>query len=290
MPKHHWFISFFACLNLTAIAVGSVSAQALLPYTLDLNSEHLEAQGQELIEDAIQLVRFQQYDLALPYAKLSTQLASEDYESWFVLGSLLSQQENFDEAIIALQRAYNLNPNEAGILLSLGSVYFQKQDYEMAAQKLEAALSLNPEAIDGLFDLGNTYLLLKRYSEAIEVYQKSVNIEPQFWPSINNIGLVHYEQGNPQKAIEYWQQATAVDDQATEPNLAIAVAWYSLGQKDKAFALAESALSLDPRYADLEFLRENLWGDRLLADTKIFLETPQIQALLEELPIPDPEF
>lgn len=290
MAKHHWFISLFACLNLTAITVGSVSAQALLPYTLDLNSEHLEAQGQELIEDAIQLVRFQQYDLALPYAKLSTQLASENYEGWFVLGSLLSQQENFDEAIIALQRAYTLNPNEAGILLSLGSVYFQKQDYEMAAQKLETALTLNPEAIDGLFDLGNTYLLLKRYSEAIEVYQKSVNIEPQFWPSINNIGLVHYEQGDSQKAIEYWQQATAVDDQATEPQLAIAVAWYSLGQKDKAFALAESALRLDPRYGDLEFLRENLWGDRLLADTKIFLETPQLQALLQELPIPDPEF
>jgi hypothetical protein len=39
-----------------------------------------------------------------------------------------------------------------------------------------------------------------------------------------------------------------------------------------------SALRIDSRYADLDFLKENLWGDRLLTDTKKFLELPQIKS------------
>ncbi len=37
---------------------------------------------------------------------------------------------------------------------------------------------------------------------------------------------------------------------------------------------------MDNRYSDLEFLRENLWGDRLLGDTKRFLDTPQMRAII----------
>ena len=39
-----------------------------------------------------------------------------------------------------------------------------------------------------------------------------------------------------------------------------------------------SALRIDSRYADLDFLKENLWGDRLLSDTKKFLELPEIKS------------
>jgi hypothetical protein len=54
--------------------------------------------------------------------------------------------------------------------------------------------------------------------------------------------------------------------------------------------IAETALTFDPRYGNLEFLKENLWGDILLSDAKSFLETCPIQSLLRRLPIPDPEF
>ncbi len=36
--------------------------------------------------------------------------------------------------------------------------------------------------------------------------------------------------------------------------------------------MGEAALRIDKRFADVAFLKENLWGDRLLADTKKFLQ------------------
>jgi tetratricopeptide (TPR) repeat protein len=120
--------------------------------------------------------------------------------------------------------------------------------------------------------------MLKQFPKAIAQYEKAVSLEKNFWPALNNIGLVKYEQGDIRAAIKQWEAAIAIDDEAAEPQLAIAVALYAQGDQEKGLSQGEAAIRLDSRYADLEFLKENLWGDRLLADTKKFLETPRIQA------------
>jgi hypothetical protein len=62
----------------------------------------------------------------------------------------------------------------------------------------------------------------------------------------------------------------------------MAVALYSKGDRDQGLALGEAAIQIDSRYSDLKFLKENLWGTRLLADTKKFLETPRIRASIAQ--------
>jgi hypothetical protein len=53
---------------------------------------------------------------------------------------------------------------------------------------------------------------------------------------------------------------------------------YAQGEQEKALALGEAAIRIDSRYADLDFLKENLWGERLLTETQKFLANPKIQA------------
>lgn len=280
MPKLNWLFSLFAIAGFSTIALP-VSGQALLPYTLQLDSEELEQQGVALIQDAVQLVRFEQYDLALPRAKLATQLAPNLFETWFVLGSLYVQQKEFDKGIEVLMKARAIAPDEPGIMFTLGSAYFQKTNYNAAIKELEAGLKLDPEATEALFDLGNSYLMLQRYPESIAVYERAIAQNEEFWPAINNIGLVKYEQGDVAGAIQHWRDSVAVDPEAAEPQLAIAVALYTQGQQQEGIKLGEAALSLDRKYADVEFLKENLWGERLIGDTQRFLAIPEIQAVIE---------
>ena len=236
------------------------------------------------------LVRFQQYELALPRAKLATQLAPNNFRGWFILGSLYVQQQKVDEGIRILRRARALAPDEAGILFTLGSAYFQKGDYSTSVNVLEKGLKLVKEdAPEALFDLGNAYFKLQDYSKAIATYEKSFDQEKNFWPAINNIGLVQYEKGDSQGAIENWQRAIAIDEKAAEPQLAVAVALFAQGQQESGLALGEKALAIDSRYADLDFLKENLWGESLIKDTETFLRTPQMQAVLARLGEPSLE-
>jgi tetratricopeptide (TPR) repeat protein len=117
----------------------------------------------------------------------------------------------------------------------------------------------------------------------------AVNQDKKFWPAINNIGLIKYEEGDVPGAIQQWQTAVSIDKKAAEPLLALAVASYNQGDKQKSLQMGVSALRIDSRYADLNFLKENLWGDRLLADTKKFLALPEIKSasqLQKETPTP----
>ncbi len=289
MPKLNWLYSLLASAGLSTMIALPVNSQALLPYIPDLNSEKLEQQGISLAQDALQLLRFGRYQSALPRAQLATQLAPDVFQTWLILGNLYLQQEEVDEGIRALKIANALAPEEAGIYFSLGSAYFQKDDYEGAVEQLNKGIAIEPESPVAFFDLGNSYLMLNRNSKAIESYQKAVDLDDKFWPAINNIGLVQYEDGDIDEAISSWEASITIDNQQSEPQLALAVALYHQGQEEDALKIGEQALNRDPRYADLEFLRKNLWGSRLLNDTQTFLETPTIQALLARLEEQPPE-
>ena len=68
-----------------------------------------------------------------------------------------------------------------------------------------------------------------------------------------------------------------------QTQLAVAAAVYKQGDRERGLALGEQAIKLDSRYADLKFLKENLWGDRLLKDAQSLLETPRLKATLAQV-------
>jgi len=280
-------ISFFPLL-ITIGLWGSAqpsSAQALIPHTLRLDTAKLEQQGLGLAQEASQLAQFQQYELALQRAKLATQLAPKSPEVWSLLGGLYLQTNDLDQGITSLKKSQSLNVSgkNSAVLFALGSAYFQKGNYLMAVDYLKQGLKLKPNVPGALFDLGNAYLMLKRFPEAIAQYEQAVAQDKSFWPAINNIGLIQYEVGDENAALKQWQRAADLDTKAAEPRLAIAAALYAKGKRDQGLSSGDAALRLDSRYADLKFLKENLWGERLLTDTRKLLETPQIRATLTQI-------
>ena len=286
VPKRVSLISFLVFCSFISVS-PKVNAQALVPHTVQLDAAKLEQQGLVLAQEAAQLAQFRQYDLAMPRARLATQLAPNSDKVWFLLGGLYLQSEELDKAVNALQKAQRLNPKNAETYFALGSAYFQQEQYQPAIKEYKAGLKIQPNDPEGLFDLGNAYYMLGKLPQAVTEYKKSVFQKQDFWPAVNNIGLILYEQGDTKNAINQWQQAIAKANKAkqpaAEPQLALAVALYNRGSqadRQRGLAIGEAALKLDQRYADLNFLKENLWGNRLLSDTKKFLELPSIQAAL----------
>lgn len=262
------------------------TAQALLPYTLPLDQERLQANGESLARDAAQLAQFQQYDEALARAQLAVQLLPGDADILALLGGLYLQASEPQplEAIATLTRAKALQPENALVMFTLGNAYFSQAEFLAAAQSIEAGLVLDPENANALFDLGNAYYKLNRHEQAIAQYEKAVEKDAKFWPAVNNIGLVMYESGDINGAIAKWQQALEIaETEETEPQLAIAIAQYGQGNPTLANDSAIAALERDPRYADIDFLKENLWGEKLIAATEQFFSTPPLQDLLAQL-------
>jgi tetratricopeptide (TPR) repeat protein len=289
-----------ALLSCGVVTVAPASSQVILPYVSQQNQKDFVREAARLYESALRLSQFQLYEQAIPRAVLANQLAPERSDILLLLGTLYLQNQKSDKSIETLRKAQALAPKDANVLLSLGTAFFQKGSYPQAIEQLQAGLKIKPASVPGLFDLGNAYYRSKRYPEAISAYENAyrsnkIELEKRdkparnsppsppkqdFWPALNNIGLIYYESNDLPNAIKYWQQAVSIEKKAAEPQLAMAVALYQQGKQEEAFKLGETALRNDSRYASIDFLKENLWGDKLLTHTQGFLRTPRIKAVL----------
>ena len=94
--------------------------------------------------------------------------------------------------------------------------------------------------------------------------------------------MIKYETGDLETAKKYWEQSIKIDNKQTEPQLALAVAIYTQGDKTKGLELAKTALKIDKRFGKIEYLKEQIWQDKLIRDTKILLNEPTIKAFLNQ--------
>jgi tetratricopeptide (TPR) repeat protein len=268
------------CVGFAVVNSAPAFSQALLPYVAEQDRKDFAREAERLYKNALELAQYQLYDQAISRAVLANQLAPERSDILLLLGTLYLQNQKSDRSIEILTQALAMKPKEANILLTLGSAYFQKGNYPAAIERLQSGLSLDPKNLSGLFDLGNAYSRSKQYPQAIEAYERATNLKKDFWPALNNIGLISYETNNLANAVKYWQQAISIDKKAAEPQLALAVALYQQGKQEEAYRLGEAALRNDSRYASIDYLKENLWGDKLVSHTQGFLRTPRIKAAL----------
>lgn len=289
MPKR---IAFFPLLAITGLSVTGVhiapppaQSQALTPYVLQLDEERLEQQGFFLFHSAVEAFQRGDYDLEQTaiQIQLASQIAPGNPQILATLGELYNRQGEYEQAVDILSQARVLEPENPAILFELGTAYLRQEQYSQAVTLLEEGLEISPGVFGALFDLGNAYYQLKQYEAAIANYEKAVEIQEDLWFAVNNIGLVLYEQKEVKAAIEYWERSVEMTDrQEAEPLLALAVARFKQGDREEALTQGTRALIINDAYGDLEFLRENLWGERLLADTAEFLNQPQIRSLLTE--------
>ena len=288
MPKRIAFLPLLAITGLSMTGLyGSpqpAQGQALVPYVLQLDEERLEQQGFFLFHSAVDAYQRGDYDLeqAAIQIQLASQIAPDNPQILATLGELYNRQGEHERAVLVLTQARSIEPENPAILFELGTAYLRQQQYEQAVAFLEQGLEISPSVFGALFDLGNAYYQLKQYDEAIANYEQAVEVKDDLWFAVNNIGLVLYEQKDEKGAIEYWERSVEMTDrQEAEPLLALAVARFHRGDREDALTQGVRALIINDAYSDLEFLRENLWGERLLADTEEFLNQPQIQSILD---------
>ncbi|MBG1260740.1 S1 family peptidase [Nostoc commune] len=214
----------------------------------------------------------------LRQVRAATVLAPKSDKVWYLLGVIYVQIKQYDDAIPHLKKAKSLNSKNADVLFTLGQVYYQQQNYPVAVEFLQAGLKLRPNEVQSLFVLGMIFHKQGKLPNALTQYLKasaqSTKYSSLSTDSLNNVGLINYEQGNVTGAIRQWTSVIETNSfqPPVETQLALSVALYTKGERQQAQKLAQQALRRDSRYQNIEFLKQNLWGDRLLADTNKFLQ------------------
>src|SRR5208337_4979952 len=96
----------------------------------------------------------------------AVRLRPDSYDAQSLLGLVLLQEGQDDEAIPALQKAVDLWPGDSRLLGLLGSKYLERHSYQQASVLLRQAVDLQPEVPQLRYLLIQAYRGLGRQEDA----------------------------------------------------------------------------------------------------------------------------
>ncbi|MFN5065918.1 MAG: tetratricopeptide repeat protein [Aphanizomenon sp.] len=201
--------------------------------------------------------------------KINPNLAQAYNNRGNVRNELGDKQGAIDDYTLAIK----INPNYAQAYYNRGIVRNDLGDKPGAIDDYTQAIKINPNYAQAYTSRGFVYHQKENYTAALSDYNQAVAEDANSLAAVNNIGLIKYEQGDKETAIKQWQKAMKIDNKSAEPILALAVALYTKGEEEEAYQLALTALKLDKNFADVNFLKKNLWGDKIIRDAKKLLST-----------------
>ncbi|HLD74435.1 MAG TPA: tetratricopeptide repeat protein [Bdellovibrionota bacterium] len=154
-------------------------------------------------------------DFALSQAELSPLLSADPQVSkwaYLYLGLIDMKLEEYDDALIKLQKAKDLDEKFLPALYNLGTAYFQKRELAQAKLYFETYF-LNSQDFEPHFLLGQTYALLSNFSSAISEFEEAVKMNPRFWGSYFMMAQSYFQLGQKRKALEVFEDMFSLDPQ-----------------------------------------------------------------------------
>ena len=282
MKKVSKIFKYLLGLSLINFFFVTNSSIAFFPRINEPNQEEFESTSRQIEKTAVQLIQFGQYKEAIKILKLALKLNPTEETLWMALADAQFKSKDTNNALLSLDKVLVINPKNASIYFTKGSIYMNSKNLENAILMLNQGLLLDNKNETGYFQLGNAYIMLKEYKKALHTYNKVTKLNPNFWQVINNKGLILYEINKKEEALSKFKLAAKLSNNA-EPRLALAIASYSMkGMSIETLNIAKNALIDNPKYADIEYQSEQLWGRKLQHSANLFFKTKEMKKVVRE--------
>jgi tetratricopeptide (TPR) repeat protein len=130
--------------------------------------------------------------------------------AYFQLGFTYYQQQRYDLAVPALEKAASLGKLDYDLLIDLGLAYDGLHQFGKALEKLQQAAAMEPTA-HVYSQIGKVYAEQSRWQEAMSAFDRAQALDPRFPAVYAYKGLVHLATGDAAGAIPLFQQALSID-------------------------------------------------------------------------------
>ncbi len=169
-------------------------------------------------------------------------------------GLSLRDQERYSEAIAALQKSVELEPqNQSGRVL-LGWTQYKAGQTSTAEETLLETFNLNPFDVPTLNALGIVYLVSGKLNNAIAAHSWAALLKPNNEIAHYNLSLALERVGQYDWAIATAKEAAKLEPSNPHPLVAEAIAHLGNQETSLAQAAFRQAIAIDSRYSDSSFL------------------------------------
>lgn len=182
---------------------------------------------------------------ALEHFRKVTELAKWNPDGWVGIAGVYYDKGKFDQAIEVLNEAKQYVKEEFRIYFLLGISYQRKNDNVEAVLALEKALQLNDRSVDAMTALAMTYDELKQHEESDSLYERALRLDPKNNLLLNNYSYSLAERGlQLERALNMAKEAVA--QQPNNQSYLDTYGWvyYRLGDYEEAEKWIRKAIDL----------------------------------------------
>ena len=123
------------------------------------------------------------------------------------LGNSYSDVGNMESALLAFERAVEINPTLSESRANLANIYLKQGQITYAINEYHAALDINPNDAKTHNNLGNAYIQRGSLSYAVSEYMQSIRLDPNFVDGYKNLALVYSKQKRYGRAVAELKKA-----------------------------------------------------------------------------------
>jgi tetratricopeptide (TPR) repeat protein len=202
------------------------------------------------------------------------------------LGNSYNKVGDTEQAMLALERAVEINPSLAESHVNLGNIYLEKDKIKDAIREYEEALEIDPSNAKPHNNLGNAYTKQGRFGEAVFQYTRSIELEPNYIEAYKNLANAYCEQEKFGQAASQLRQAIFLEPQ--DPNLhkQLGDVYRRMGDYVKGIFQYKKALEIKRKFAEayyglaLCYNKTDSTDDEIQAYKKALMIKPDMAAAL----------
>lgn len=169
------------------------------------------------------------------------------------LGNVYSEIGDVDTAMLALERAVQINPSLSESQANLGNIYLQKNRVNDAILRYKSALDLNPGDPKTHNNLGNAYMAADELNAAATSYRQAIQLDPNFVDAYRNMGLLLTRQERYSQALSYLNQALTLNAGDAEVYSQIGELYYRMKEYGNGLEQFRKAVALQPDSAEAHY-------------------------------------
>lgn len=161
----------------------------------------------------------------------------------------LHQSEQIEQAQELYLQILKDDPNNTDALHLLGILMAQQGNYQQACEFLEHALAINPADAQIHNSMGNVLNNLQNFERALYHYQEALKSHPQNPVLHNNIGSLQQKLKNLSAAISHYRQAIALKNDYSDAHYNLGLALMQTNELTEAAAHLNAVLQLNPKHS-----------------------------------------
>ena len=163
------------------------------------------------------------------------------------LGVYLQAEGRYAEAHVAYQTAYELQPDNLGLIVDIGTLLSSQSRYEEALARFREVLRLKPRHQKAMWNIAVVLMKQERYAAALAAAQQVIARDPGDVQAHNLSGMLLSKQGRPEEAIARYRKALRFNPQYQIAMRNIAVVLINQRRYAEGLAAAQQVIA---RYPD----------------------------------------